>query len=156
MKILNNFEMKLGMYTTGFIGAIVFLMFMFGVNSLGERTVIQYPTGGIAVKFNPGIYLQTFGHTTTYNDVITYGFDKTGEVVKLTVPGIQDVNRPNEQPEPQEFEEDIGGISVKYHDGGLGKIYGISRFNLPTDEESMIAKQPKRNLLLMNINKNEP
>lgn len=130
---------KIGIYAA--IGAfvLIFITWVFGINSLGERTVIQYPTGGISVKFDPGIYLQAFGHTTEYNDVISYNFDKTGQIVKLTVPGIPDVNNPNATPEPQTFEEDTGGISVKYHDGGRGKIYGIARFNLPTDEEQMVA-----------------
>jgi hypothetical protein len=131
--------LKIGVYVGVGVFILIFASWMFGINSLGERTVIQYPTGGISVKFDPGVYLQAFGHTTTYNDVISYNFDKTGQIVTLTVPGIPDVNNPAARPEPQTFEEDTGGISVKYHDGGRGKVYGIARFNLPINEEEMIA-----------------
>jgi hypothetical protein len=115
-------EFKLVIYAgIAFIGLICFFM-MFGVNSAGQRTVIQYPTGGISVKFDPGLYLQFFGKAEEYNDVISYNFDKTGETEAITVPGIPDVNNPDAKVEPVTFLEDKGGISVRYQDGGRGYL----------------------------------
>lgn len=132
-------EFKLALYAVIALVGIIFMFMMFGVNSAGQRTVIQYPTGGISVKFEPGVFFQFFGKTEEYNDVISYNFDKTGETEAITVPGIPDVNNPDAKVDPVTFHEDKGGISVRYQDGGRGKIFGIARFNLPNDESTMIA-----------------
>jgi len=130
---------KLAIYGALLLGAMILLNLMFGVNTAGQRTVIQFPTGSVSVKFTPGLYFQLFGSTEEYNDVISYNFDKTGQTDEITVPGVIDVNNPDAKPEPQTFHQDRGGIWVRYQDGGRGKVFGIARFNLPTDEETMIA-----------------
>ena len=91
---------------------------MFGINDAGDRTVIQYPTGTLYVRFDPGLYMLWFGRSTIYRDVITYDFDKTNSGGEATI--------------------DEAGIPVRYQDGGIGKIYGKVRFNLPTTDEDML------------------
>ncbi|GAB6141008.1 hypothetical protein JCM14076_17370 [Methylosoma difficile] len=104
-------------------GAIAFagfglLAFNFGINNAGDRTVIQYPTGALVVKFSPGLYFKGFGLTEIYKDVITYDFDKDDNN------GTTSLN--------------FAGITVRYQDGGTGKVFGKARFALPGDEETMI------------------
>lgn len=90
----------------------------FGINDAGERTVIQYPTGKLLVKFTPGIYFKAFGTTEVYKDVITFDFDKD----------------PSSTPTSLNYT----GIAVRYQDGGTGKVFGKARFALPDNEEQMI------------------
>ncbi len=97
---------------------LVLIPSMFGINNAGQRTLIQYPTGTLVVKFEPGIYLQLFGKTTIYNDVITFDFDKSKSIEDASIDQL--------------------GISVRYQDGGTGTIYGKARLNLPNDEQTMI------------------
>lgn len=101
-----------------FLGALIILFMAFGINNAGHRTVVQYPTGKLYVKFSPGIYPQWFGTATVYNDVITFDFDKS----------TADVGSSISQP----------GISVRYQDGGTGDVYGKARFTLPSDEQTML------------------
>jgi len=89
-----------------------------GVNNAGERTVVQYPNGTMFVKFEPGWYLSLFGKVNAYNDVLTFDFDKNVNSQDATL--------------------DQQGIQVRYQDGGTGTIFGIARFSLPNDEESML------------------
>ncbi|MBM75214.1 MAG: hypothetical protein CMK59_07420 [Proteobacteria bacterium] len=91
---------------------------LFGVNDAGHRTVIQYPTGSLVVRFEPGIYTLWLGQSTIYKDVITFDFDKEDSVTEASI--------------------DQKGISVRYQDGGTGTIYGKARFNLPQDEATML------------------
>jgi len=105
---------------TGLLFAVVLVTFFmaFGINNAGHRTVVQYPTGTLYVKFTPGIFPQWFGTTEVYNDVITFDYDKT----------IADADSSIDQI----------GISVRYQDGGTGTVYGKARFSLPSDEETML------------------
>jgi regulator of protease activity HflC (stomatin/prohibitin superfamily) len=89
-----------------------------GINNAGHRTVIQYPSGALLVKFTPGFYLKWFGSADVYNDVITFDYDK---VVTGTESSLDQV-----------------GIAVRYQDGGTGTVFGKSRFALPSDEETML------------------
>ncbi len=89
-----------------------------GINDAGNRTVVQYPTGTLLVKFTPGIYLKWFGTTTVYRDVLTYDYDKTNDGAAASMNQI--------------------GIPVRYQDGGTGKVYGKARFSLPNDEPTML------------------
>jgi SPFH domain/Band 7 family protein len=89
-----------------------------GINDAGHRTVVQYPTGTLLVKFTPGIYFKWFGSAEVYNDVITFDFDKTVAEVDSSIDQV--------------------GISVRYQDGGTGTVYGKARFSLPADEETML------------------
>jgi hypothetical protein len=91
---------------------------MSGINDAGQRTVIQYPTGTLTVKFSPGLYWTWFGKEVVYNDVITFDFDK------LEAEG--------------ESSLDQTGIAVRYQDGGTGTIFGKARYSLPADEPTMI------------------
>ncbi len=101
------------------LGLLVTAPMTIGINDAGQRTVIQYPSGELIVKFSPGWYPKYFGKKTEYNDMITFDFDRSeseGGVSTL----------------------DQKGISVRYQDGGMGTIYGKSRYSLPTDEKTMI------------------
>jgi regulator of protease activity HflC (stomatin/prohibitin superfamily) len=100
------------------VGALAVLFLAFGINDAGHRTVVQYPTGTLYVKFTPGIYPQWFGTTEVYNDVVTFDFDKTASSVDTSIDQV--------------------GISVRYQDGGTGTIYGKARFSLPSDEVTML------------------
>jgi len=118
---LKNYVQKNIIYAAlGFIGLIVIFLNV-GINDAGERTVVQYPTGTLFVKFTPGIYFKGFGNTWVYPDVITYDFDKAGSAGK-----------------EKETSLIATGIAVRYQDGGTGTVYGKARFALPNDEETMI------------------
>lgn len=101
-----------------FVGALVVLFMAFGINNAGHRTVVQYPTGKLYVKFSPGIYPQWFGTAEIYNDVITFDYDKSTADVGSSISQT--------------------GISVRYQDGGTGSVYGKARFTLPSDEVTML------------------
>jgi len=89
-----------------------------GINDAGNRTVVQYPTGKLLVKFTPGIYMKWFGTTTIYRDVLTYDYDKTNDGATASMVQL--------------------GIPVRYQDGGTGTVYGKARFSLPNDEKTML------------------
>ena len=112
---------KIGMIGVAIVAFVTMALMAFGVNYAGYRTVVQYPSGTIYVKFTPGIYTQWFGHTETYPDIITYDFDKMDDKDTEAV-SIQQK-----------------GVPVRYQDGGTGTVYGKARFDLPDDEVSMIS-----------------
>lgn len=114
MDFLKRYSIQLAIFAI----ILMLLPWLAGINNAGERTLIQYPNGTLVVKFQPGIYVQLFGRTTAYNDILTFDFDKT--------------------PATGESSLDQQGISVRYQDGGTGTIYGKARFNLPNDEDTMI------------------
>jgi hypothetical protein len=101
-----------------FIGAVIVLFMAFGINNAGHRTVVQYPTGKLYVKFTPGIYPQWFGTAEVYNDVVTFDYDKSSMDADSSI--------------------SQSGISVRYQDGGTGAVYGKARFTLPADETTML------------------
>ena len=88
----------------------VLLVMSAGINNAGNRTVVQYPTGTLLVKFSPGIYMKWFGTVTEYRDVLTYDFDKTESAGASSISQI--------------------GIPVRYQDGGTGKVYGLSLIHI--------------------------
>ncbi len=100
------------------IASLAVFFMAFGINNAGHRTVVQYPTGTLFVKFSPGIYPQWFGTAEVYNDVITFDYDKTASDVGSSIDQV--------------------GISVRYQDGGTGTVYGKARFTLPSDEDTML------------------
>ncbi len=81
---------------------IVLIPMLFGINNAGQRTLIQYPNGTLVTQFDPRIYIQIFGRTTVYNDVITFDFDKSKSILEASINQL--------------------GISVRYQDGGTGTI----------------------------------
>ncbi len=107
-------------FTGVFTVILIIMMFMIsGVNDAGHRTVIQYPTGTIVVKFEPGFYWTWFGKETVYQDVLTFDYDK-------------------DQSNNDDASIQQTGIAVRYQDGGTGTIYGVTRFDLPKDEKTMV------------------
>jgi hypothetical protein len=117
-KMMNKMSPKLIVISFLVIGIITILFMAFGINNAGHRTVVQYPTGTLYVKFSPGIYPQWFGTAEIYNDVITFDYDKSDAEVDSSIDQV--------------------GISVRYQDGGTGTVYGKARFSLPSDEETML------------------
>lgn len=117
--MFKNVSMKLKLFVALVLLVIVLSPFLVGVNDAGNRTVIQYPTGTLKVKFTAGVYPKLFGKSTTYSDVITFDFDKKENPDNATLEQI--------------------GIPVRYQDGGMGTTFGIIRFALPSDIDSMIA-----------------
>lgn len=115
---MTKFPIKLVGTGLLFLGTLAVLFMAFGINNAGHRTVVQYPTGTLYVKFTPGIYPQWFGTTEVYNDVITFDYDKSGSDVGSSIDQV--------------------GIAVRYQDGGTGTVYGKARFTLPNDEETML------------------
>ena len=89
-----------------------------GINDAGYRTVVQWPNGTTFVKFSPGMYMQAFGSTWEYNDVITFDFKEGESSEGATI--------------------DQNQINVRYQDGGLGSVNGVVRFRLPVDKETML------------------
>lgn len=113
-----QFNLRYLYYLGGLLLVLVLLQLNFGINDAGERTVIQFPTGTLLVKFTPGIYFKGFGSTEVYKDVITFDFDKDDAVTASSL--------------------NFTGIAVRYQDGGTGKVFGKARFALPGTEEQMI------------------
>jgi hypothetical protein len=101
-----------------FAATLVVLFMAFGIYNAGHRTVVQYPTGILYVKFTPGIYPQWFGSAEIYNDVITFDYDKSSMDADSSI--------------------SQSGISLRYQDGGTGSVYGKARFTLPGDETTML------------------
>jgi len=106
------------LYPAALVLLLVLINLDFGINDAGERTVIQFPTGTLLVKFTPGIYFKGFGNTEVYKDVITFDFDKQDAVTESSL--------------------NFTGIVVRYQDGGTGRVFGKARFALPNNEEQMI------------------
>ncbi len=100
------------------VALLIFLPMLVGINDAGHRTVVQYPTGYLYVKFTPGIYAKLFGSIEVYRDVITFDFDKSTSAEEATI--------------------DQKGVSVRYQDGGTGSVYGKARYSLPNDEPTML------------------
>ncbi len=115
---MNKSPAKLIVVGVLFVGALAVFFMAFGINNAGHRTVVQYPTGTLYVKFTPGIFPQWFGTAEVYNDVITFDYDKTAAEVDSSIDQV--------------------GIAVRYQDGGTGTVYGKARFSLPGDEDTML------------------
>jgi len=115
---MGRFSIKAMVVFVVLVGGLSILFMAFGINDAGHRTVVQYPSGKLYVKFSPGIYPIWFGNTEVYKDVITFDYDKTGSEVDSSIDQI--------------------GISVRYQDGGTGTVYGKARFTLPSDEDTML------------------
>ncbi len=98
--------------------ALMFSPLLFGVNKLGERTVIEYPWGGKAIKFNNGWYFQGLGSVYEYGDYMTFDFSKLDAGKNASI--------------------DTKGIPVRYRDGGTGTIHGKARYGLPNDFDGMM------------------
>ncbi len=118
---MKNYPKKNIIYGAIGITTLLAITTCFGINDAGERTVVQFPTGTLFVKFTPGIYFNGFGSTEVYWDVITYDFDKDGSAGKKNENSLV-----------------ASGIAVRYQDGGTGTVFGKARFALPNDEETMI------------------
>ena len=116
---MNKLFITLGLGTVGTVLGLILLLMVTGINDGGHRTVIQYLGGDLETEFNTGMYAQWFGKTTEYNDVITFDFDKVENNEGATI--------------------DQKGVSVQYQDGGMGHIYGIARFSMPSDEPTMLT-----------------
>ena len=109
---------KMIMLGVGLLVTIIVGCNAIGINDLGYRTVVQWPTGKTFVKFDKGVYVQAFGAADVYPDVIVFDHDRNASEGGALL--------------------DQQGIGVRYQDGGMGAVYGKERFNLPTDEKTML------------------
>lgn len=71
MNNLPQFKLKHGLVIAGLIAAGVTLFSSISVNDGGYRTVVQYPTGTMEVKFAEGWYIAPFAKETVYPNVIS-------------------------------------------------------------------------------------
>lgn len=115
--IMRSFPTKSIILLVLLVLSIVVVLNTFGTNKAGHRTVVQYPNGTIKIVFAPDWYLTWFGDETIYNDALTYDFDKDDPDPSATL--------------------DQKGINVRYQDGGKGSVFGIARYRLPSDYDSM-------------------
>ncbi len=105
------------------VAMLLIVFFAVGNNTQGYRVVGQYITGETYVKITPGPYFTGFGKSWRWPNEITFDYDQNPATVPSTL--------------------DIPGIAVRYKDGGEGSIYGVTRFSLPADEQSMLEIQQK-------------
>lgn len=117
--MVQNKSLK-GMIFTGVLAVtgIVLTVMNVGINDAGYRTVIQYPTGTMDVKFDAGVYFPLFGKTTVYPDYLSKDFSAgTDNVCSFA---------------------QNDGVRVRYQDGGEGVVCGMVNVQLPNDETAMI------------------
>lgn len=108
----------LGVLTAGFLA--LFAPTLVEEVYPSEMTVIQAPVSGhLSWYTQPGWAWQGFGTVTTYQKRITYDFEQKGTDPKTHQP--------------------IGGLSIRFSDGGHATMFGSVQFNLPTDEPSLNA-----------------
>lgn len=72
-------------------------------NDMGERTVVQTPNGGSYVQFGNGFFINYFGRTTAYDDVVSLELPEEGISVRYrdggkgTVDGVVRINLPDDE-----------------------------------------------------------
>jgi len=89
-----------------------------GNNSADEISIVQHITGTMSVHSTPGPFFKGLASTEVYPKVMTFDHDRNDADSGTTL---------NQH-----------GISVRYQDGGMGTVFGISRYALPTDKETML------------------
>lgn len=116
---MNAIKSKAGLILSGIAGLALLLLAILtvGINDAGYRTVVQYPTGSMMVKFGPGIYFPFFGKTTTYPDYLTYDFSAPDGACNFS---------------------QNDGVKVRYQDGGEGVVCGMANVQLPIIEDDMV------------------
>lgn len=91
-----------------------------------EIVVIQSPIDGRLDWYTtPGLKWQGFGTVTTYLKRDIYKFE------------------PKDVPEKDRAGGPVGGIVVRFNDGGHGTIFGSVQFELPTDESKLNTMHSK-------------
>lgn len=70
-----EFKLKHGLVAAGVLCIGVLLFGSVSVNDGGYRTVVQYPTGTMEVKFAEGWYLAPFAKETVYPNVVSYDLE---------------------------------------------------------------------------------
>lgn len=113
-----NLTMKQILIAVILVVMLIVLAMTIGWNDAGKRRVVQYASGTMTCVFEPGPYAKWFGDSHSYNDVMSFDFDQSNNGEGATI--------------------DQQGIEVQYRDGGLGAIFGITRFALPKDCPSMV------------------
>ncbi len=84
----------------------------------GEIVIVQDPIDGeLHIWKEPGLHLQAFGRITRYNKSAQYWFLK----------------------EPDDGSEKDGSIRLRFNDGGNASVSGSLRFDLPLDDEHLLA-----------------
>ena len=95
---------------------LIFAMFnMFTVLDASEVMVIQYPTGNVAVKTEPGMYGQWFGNITRYKRREQYSFSNK-----------------------KDQSEDDQSLKIQFNDGGSAKISGVVSWEMPLNPDKIL------------------
>lgn len=101
------------------LAGIIFLIFtmfnMFTVLDASEVMVIQYPTGTVAVKTEPGMYGQWFGNITRYKRREQYSFSNK-----------------------QDQSESDQSLKIQFNDGGSAKISGVVSWEMPLNPDKIL------------------
>lgn len=98
---MNKF--KIGLIAGGILLAGILAVTSISVNDGGYRTVVQYPSGTMEVKFQEGWYFAPFAKETRYANVMTYDLGEGGISVRYqdggkgTIDGNVRVQLPNDE-----------------------------------------------------------
>lgn len=110
---------KTKLVLAGVLASIVFGLFalfhIFIILDASEIMVIQYPSGAIAVKTEPGMYGQWFGTVTRYKRREQYSFS----------------NRKDQSSGDQ-------SLKIQFNDGGSAKISGVVSWEMPLVPEKIL------------------
>lgn len=109
-------KIKLGAAIVGILIALYVSTKMFTVLDAGEYMVIQYPTGGVNVAIQPGIYGEWLGTVTRYKRREQYSFSVTGN-------DKVDIDK---------------SLRIQFNDGGSGKISGVVSWEMPDNTAQIL------------------
>lgn len=109
-------KIKLAAGIVGLLFIIVISTKMFTVLDAGEYIVIQYPTGGVNVATEPGIYGEWMGTVTKYKRREQYSFSVTGNDTAALDKSLR----------------------IQFNDGGSGKISGVVSWEMPDNAAQIL------------------
>lgn len=99
----------------------VFSKYLVETNNAGYIKIRQMPiTGTLDVYTDPGMFGQWFGDVTEYQQAGTYSFTDQATEKQLADSAISNA------------------VEVRFNDGGIARLSGNARFELPLDPPSMI------------------
>jgi len=100
----------------------IFSKYLVETNNAGYIKIRQMPvTGTLDVYTDPGMFGQWFGEVTEYKQAGTYSF--TDEAL----------------PEDQLEDSAVSAaVEVRFNDGGIARLSGNARFELPLEREAMV------------------
>lgn len=110
-------KITIGLVILGVILMCIFAGNLVSFNTAGQMKVIQYPSGKLVAKTDPGFVMQWLGEEYDYTQFATVGFgEKKGE-----------------------GSADVQGIDVIFNDASRAKISMMARVELPSDPQQLLA-----------------